>query len=798
MYRELFNRDWVYRKDTGRSIISANVLDGEAITLPHDAMIAETCTIDAPGGNSNGYYPNYDYLYGKKFFVPADWEGKIIALDFEGIYRNSKIFINGDYAGKRPNGYAGFVVYINDLLKYGEENEITVLVKNGFAPNSRWYTGSGIYRDVHLLVSDPLRIEPYGVKVTTKDVDPELAGVLVEIAMKSDSVKVRKVTAETVIVDQEGKIVASAKSPITFYAGAEVNIRQRLDIESPCLWSEFDPYLYRYQVTITENEQQLDKESGYFGVRTLRIDRKHGLRINGIETKLRGACIHSDNGVLGIASFPDAELRKARQLKAAGFNAVRSAHNPLGRAMLDACDQVGLYVLDELFDTYHSEKTKYDYTLSFEEWWEKDCESIVEKDYNHPSVIIYSTGNEIDEIGTARGAALQRKIVDKIRSLDDTRFITNAFNGLFMGIRTGHRPPEGDRFEDTLAKLPMVAENTEESYADLDIAGYNYMAARYAIDGELFPNRIILGTEDDPDDIVRLWTNVMKYPYVIGDMTWTGYDFLGEAGIYNYHYSDTPPQRVFGQSHWPDRVSYIGDIDLIGNRRSMSYYREIAYGLRKEPFLAVRRVDHYGQFYNKSKWMGEDTIPSWTWHGYEGKPAIVDVFSNADEVELFINDVSAGRKTVDRSRNTATFNVAYYPGELTAINYRNGLSAEKMTLFTAKPEVQLDVRVEKDHLSPNGADLAYIDLSLIDEEGRVNMFVQKEVSVKVDGVCTLQGFGTANPIPQPEHKYTGSTWPTYDGHALAVIRAGFEEGETTVTFSADGCESVSVVLYCTK
>jgi beta-galactosidase len=500
----------------------------------------------------------------------------------------------------------------------------------------------------------------------------------------------------------------------------------------------------------------------------------------------------------------------------------------MSKAMLIACDRLGMLVMDELSDMWTRSKNINDYSQSFPDTWERDTELLVAKDFNHPSVILYSMGNEIQEAGTAKGAELNRKIDNKIKSLDSTRYTTNAINGLLAAMKVmpqivmditkmtpeqmaammqGGGQPGGEKNEggsdalngmmgmmigpmaDAVAAHPIMSAAIEEYAESMDVAGYNYMTGRHEIDHTLYPNRVVLGAETFPADIVRLWGIVKNNPHVIGDMTWTGYDYLGEAGIGIFYYDGT----VNFSSHWPDRVAYIGDIDITGYRRPISYLREIVFGLRKAPYIAVDDLTHYGEKPGRTPWMWRDNIASWTWPGYEGKPAIVNVLSAAEEVELFLNGRSLGRKQAGEAAGfTAEFELAYEPGELKAVSYANGKETGSHTLVSAGEPVSLGVHVDRDTIKAGGADLAYVTVSLNDDSGNLNMNAVKTVTVAVEGAGTLQGYGSAQ--PQSEGSYQDTVCETYNGSVMAVIRAGKETGEIKITFKAEGCEAVTRVV----
>lgn len=829
MKRVTWNDSWKVVTSSDNSLV-ASMMGGEKadnlIRLPHDAMIHEKRTKETKNAHQTGFYPGNVYTYTKQFDVPKDWDEKRVLVEFEGVYTNAKVYINADYAGGHPYGYTNFYICADEFLKYGEVNEIKVIANNSAEPNSRWYSGSGIYRNVNIMVGNPIHIKEDGVRITSTDIETDSAVVVVDTVIVNHGTMRKEIKLQVQITDDNGNIVAEDMIPVTAFQGKETSCRQRLRVDEPKLWSVDAPYLYRCVVKLVEADQIMDDEETNFGIRKLSLDAKHGLRINGKEVKLRGACIHHDNGIIGACTLERAEERRCQQLKEAGFNCIRSSHHPISKAMLEACDREGMLVMDELFDCWTRSKNSNDYALFFEDNWERDVEQMVGKDYNHPSVIIYSTGNEIQEAGTAKGAETSRAITDKIRKLDDTRYITCAINGLLAGMNrmgeiisdiTGMSPEEmaaamasqaeaggsdagSDGLNssmnmlvgpmaDAMAVSPVMTDIIDEMEGTMDICGYNYLTSRHEMKQEQNPNRVVLGTETFPAEIARLWKIVEENSHVIGDMTWTGYDYLGEAGIGIFYYDG----RMGFMPNWPGSVAYIGDIDIIGYRRPISYYREIVYGLRKDPYIAVERLNHYGETPNKTAWMWKDNIASWTWNGFEGKPAVVDVYADADEVELFLNGRSLGKKPAgEKNEYVATFEITYEPGELKALSYRGGNMIGSFSLESASEQVELDVSVDRSELRADGSDLSYILVGLKDGQGRQNLQAKREITVSVAGAGTLQGFGSAN--PETENSYDNVTWETYDGYVLAAIRAGKEAGEISVTFTADGCETKNVKI----
>ncbi|MFE3828530.1 glycoside hydrolase family 2 TIM barrel-domain containing protein [Streptomyces sp. NPDC059092] len=813
MIRVLFNDGWQVRpKVNPFAEMGGHSVPFQPVTVPHDAMIGQERA--EPGGDAatvNGagaYFPGGTFEYRKTFLVPEEHRGKRVVLEFEGVYRDATVYINGDYAGQRPFGYAQFLIYADRFLRFGEDNEIRVEARSH--RDSRWYTGAGIYRDTWMLVGGLVRISPDGVHVTTPDIERELAVVEVATRVENDSIAIRTVDVRTEIRDGAGTVVASDSSKITVLPGEPALCRQRLYVDDPALWSPDSPALYVCGVKLMDDDGDVDAGTARFGIRSLHLDPRRGLRINGETVKLRGACVHHDNGVLGAATFARAEERRVEILKDAGFNAIRMSHNPMSKAMLDACDRLGMLVVDEAFDMWTSGKSEFDYSLSFPEWWERDIEAMVAKDFNHPSVILYSIGNEIPETGSAVGAAQGRALAEKVRSLDRTRYVTNAINGMLAVLAdlSTMRKAAGETAEDgtgintlmadpgemmnAISSSELVSRRTAESFALLDVAGINYAESRYALDKDLFPNRIILGTETFPTRVDGNWRLVKQYGHVIGDFTWTGWDYLGEVGIGRPQYLTPDTPRPAFVAPYPYLLAGCGDIDITGHRRPASHYREIVFGRRTEPYLAVRRPQHHGETVASAPWAWSDTISSWTWPGFENEPITVEVYSDAEEVELFLNGRSLGRRPVGEDHRFRTaFDTLHEPGELLAIAYRSGTESGRSGLRSVTGPVKLHADADRPVITAAGGDLAFVTLTLTDETGTVHTAADRLVSVEVTGDGTLAGFGSAD--PSTEERFDAKERHTYQGRVLAVIRPT-GTGEIRLSAVAPGCEPVEVTV----
>ena len=806
MKRTRFNDGWQVREKVNPFAEIAGVSTPyRGVTLPHDASI--TRERDPQGDPAVAYFRGGAYQYRKGFTAPADFATKRVLLEFEGVYRDAMVYVNGALAGQRPNGYSGFTVDVDQYLRPGEENEI--LVEARAHEDSRWYTGAGIYRNVWLLVGDGVHVAADGLRVTTPDV--EFEGAIVEVATSVENAGIRPQTVEVrvAVSDPQGRAAASGVAVVTVPARTSVVSRQRLYVAAPELWSAEAPSLYTATAEVIADDQAVDAVSTPFGIRRLQLDPVHGLRVNGRTVKLRGACIHHDNGLLGSATFAAAEERRIRLLKDAGFNAIRSAHNPISSALLDACDRLGMYVMDETFDMWTSNKTASDYALAFAEWWERDVAAMVAKDFNHPSVIMYSIGNEIPETGSPAGGVIGRNLAERVRELDPTRFVTNAVNGMLAvmddlkrmsgeqgagaddgaGINTMMAGP-GD-FMNMIGASPLVTERTAESFGVLDVAGMNYLDSRYVMDKELFPNRIIVGTETFPTRIDHNWLLVQENAHVIGDFTWTGWDYLGEVGIGRPQYLTGDNVPSFS-GPFPWIAAWCGDLDLTGIRRPASYYREIVFGLRSAPYLAVQRPGHDDETFHAGPWTWSDSIGSWSWAGQEGRPLTVEVYSDAEEVELWLNDRAVGRAAAGAAnRFRAEFVVTYEPGELVAVAYRDGVPAERHALRTPIGSPELVVAAEADASPAGPSDLIFVPVALADDSGNVFTDADRIVTVEVSGDGVLQALGSGNPAP--EQTYSTGSHRTFDGRALAIIRPT-GAGPITVQVRASGCLPVTVCL----
>ena len=807
MQRETYQGTWQFRS---RSAGAPE--EFETVVIPHDAVLGTT-RVDDESQMASGYFPGGMWEYRTRLFAPPEWRDRHVVLEFEAVHRSAAVFVNGNLATRQRSGSTAVAVELDGLLRYDGENEITVEARAD--RDARWYTGGGIIRPVHLSVGPKVHVPLDGVVVTTPEHDAESAVVQVLTTVRNLGSEPVARRLETTILGPSGEVVRMDRTRVSLPAGGVAHVSQRMLVRSPQRWSVDSPDLYRARVRLTPQpggaEAQADASEVGFGIRSLHLDVERGLRVNGQPVKLRGACVHADNGVVGAATFAAAEERRVAILKSAGFNAIRSAHQPMSAAMLDACDRLGMLVMDELTDVWTRAKSPEDGADHFIEQWRSDLAAMVTKDRNHPSVIIYSIGNEIPEAATWSGNALTRDLAAATRALDPTRYVTAAVNGaLFVMDGAPEIEPEllggatldpvdeinarSLSLEERMSALAVtgaVAELTEEAYGAVDIAGMNYQDARYELDRTRYPNRVIVGSETFPTRIDRLWGLVTSNEHVIGDFTWTGWDYLGEPGLGRMHYRDDPPGRgALGE--YPFLISFAGDIDITGERRPASYYREIVYGLRAEPFIAVRRPRTRGRVMKTAPWSWTDSIPSWTWSDAGTEPLEVEVYSDAPEVELFVGDVSLGRQPAGNARGyRALFSVPYRPGRLEAVAVRDGSPAERTALHTAGERRRLALTAERSVIHADGQDLAFIAVELVDDAGVRATDSDVEVELTIDGPAALQGFGSA--LPVTEEAFADFHHRLYDGRALAVIRPS-GKGRVIVTATSPGLEVVSAEL----
>lgn len=770
---------------------------GTPVTLPHDAMLAEQRSATAEGGLNISWFEGRDYIYMKKFSVSEEELASHNVLEFEGVYRKAEVWVNEKKVMFRPYGYTNFYVDLDGYLHVGE-NTVEVVARNADQPNSRWYSGSGIYRPVKLWTSPKAHIEMNGVKIRTISINP----AVVEVSVKTSAPGAVKVA----LLDGD-QVAATA-----CFEG-----RTEITVPNAKLWNVDTPNLYTAKVTFKE-----DVCEETFGIRTLTWG-KDGMKINGERVILRGACIHHDNGLLGAACHPDAVERKVRILKENGYNAIRSAHNPCSKAMLEACDRQGMLMMDEYIDHWYIHKTMHDYVEFFGEFWRQDMTDMVEKDYNHPCVILYSTGNEVAETAQPRGIALAKEMTDFLHELDSSRPVScginiffNFLNAIGMGqysdekaakeaARAAKAKAEGKKVKESAtgskffndmagllgadfmklgATLHGSDVTTRAAFANMDIAGYNYGEKRYQKDLKKYPDRLILGSETFCSDAYKFWELAKENPRLIGDFVWSGFDYLGEDGIGAWEYKEYAPE-------FEHNVGWItagaGRIDLTGKPLGEALYTKAAFELEQGPLIAVRPIFHAESSHSPSAWKMTNAMPSWSFRGWEGKRAHVEVYARAAEVELFLNGKSVGKKAM-KNNCLFTFHVPYENGSLEAVSYdANGNEIGRCKLETAGEETILQAVPEEIAVKPGH--LSFVRLQYTDKQGIVKPGERGILEVSVQG-GKLVGLGSA--CPYYERSYLDSKCDTYYGEAMAIVEAG--SGGKVIVNVTDGTHSAAAEI----
>lgn len=771
---------------------------GKPVTLPHDAMLAEPRTALSAGGTNTGWYEGYDYEYRRTLTVPENELADTHILEFEGVYHNAEVWLNGQKAAFRPYGYTNFYVDCAPYLHAGE-NELRVIARNADQPNSRWYSGAGIYRPVQLWTAKGAYITLNGVKIRTRSLDP----AVVEVRVKTTAPGTVRLTVDDLPAMQQE---SDGEAVFT------------LTLDNARLWTPETPKLYTCCVSFAD-----DVVTETFGVRKVEWG-TDGFLLNGKRYIIQGACIHHDNGLLGAVCDPDAVARKVRLLKENGYNAIRSAHNPCSKALLAECDRQGMLVMDEYIDHWYIHKTEHDYVDYFNEWWRQDLTDMVEKDYNHPCVVLYSTGNEVSETAQKRGIALTKEMTDFLHGLDDSRPVTCGVNIFFnflssigFGVYSDEKAKKeaeraekakqrgekaakkkavgsqffnnlagllGDEFMKRGATLHGCDIKTRDAFANMDIAGYNYGIYRYKHDLKKYPQRLILGSETFCNDAYKFRELAKQEPRLVGDFVWAGMDYLGEVMVGSWEYADYA-ETFDGGPGWVSAGS--GRIDLTGKPLGEALYTRVALEANNGPYIAVCPVNHTGDRHSPSAWKMTNAMPSWSWTGCEERKANVEVYARAARVELVLNGHTVGSKTL-KNDCLAKFSIPYESGTLEAVSY-DAADHEigRCKLQSAGGTTRLTLDAEEPTVKPGH--LCYIRLRYTDENGITKPLVRGNIQVQVRG-GTLVGLGSACPFNK--HSYLDSETDTYYGEALAIVRMG--DGDAMTIAASDGEYSAELTV----
>ncbi len=772
MEKQSFNSDWRFRLGDPRGWGPPEPDESwHAVDLPHDWSIELDRDPDAPNGVSVGFFPMGRGYYHKTFTAPEAWRGKRALVEFEGVYMNAEAWLNDNYLGRHPYGYTSFVLDLTPYLKIGEENKLRVRVDNSHQGNSRWYSGSGIYRPAWLYVAEPVHVAHWGVAVTTPEISKEKATVRVQAQVVNESGKHQSVAVFSQIHGPDNSVWASMEARATIEAGAKQEFVRNLQVANPQLWSPETPNLYRLETMVKIDGKTVDTETTVFGIRSIAWSAEQGFLLNGESIKMKGGCVHHDDGVMGAASYPRSEERKVALHKANGYNAIRCAHNPPAPAFLDACDRLGMLVMDEAFDCWRQGKNAGDYHVAFDDWWERDIESMVLRDRNHPSIVVWSIGNEvIERDGRSNGAAIARMLAEKVRALDPTRPVTSAING--VGRRGGQW------------------ESTDAVFAALDIGGYNYQWQVYASDHERQPGRVMFGTESFPLEAFENWMSVLENSYVIGDFVWTSMDYLGESGIGRQHY-DEDNTKFLGDYPW--HQAYCGDIDLAGFKRPQSYYRDIVWERGAKLYIAVHYPAPEGKTPQVTRWGWPDVDANWTWPGKEGQTFKIDVYSACEKVELFLNGKSLGVKPATRAEKyIASFEAPYEPGELKAVGYEGGKPAAEAALTTTGAPAAIRLAPERETIQAEAGELCFVTVEVVDEQGRVHPAADNTIFFTTQGAGEIAAVGSGNPTST--ERYRGNQRKAHRGRGVVVVKSNGQPGEIRLRAQADGLDGAEVLI----
>ncbi|MCF8357900.1 MAG: DUF4982 domain-containing protein [Prolixibacteraceae bacterium] len=783
----LFDDDWKFQLGDvqGAEMPSFNDSGWRSLDLPHDWSIEDLSnqepgkvvgpfSKESIGTTATGYTVGGTAWYRKSFSLDKDERFSQVIINFDGVYMNSEVWVNGKLAGKHPYGYTAFHFDITEFLNpAGTPNVIDVKVKNE-GKNSRWYSGSGIYRHVWLIQKQPIRIAHNGLFVNTESISENEADIAVFATVENSINNNADVKLHIRIVDANGKVAAISETPVKSIQSGTENMIQRINVPQAKLWSTANPNLYTAEVEVIANGKVTDQTITTFGIRTIHFDAKKGFTLNGKPLLLKGGNLHHDNGFLGSATIDRAEERRVELMKANGFNAIRASHNPPSKQFLDACDRLGILVMDEAFDQWVRPKNPQDYHLYFRDWWKKDLKSMIYRDRNHPSVIFWSIGNELNERADSLGYAIRKELVAEAHKLDSTRPVTEGVCEFW---------DHWGREWSTAAPV----------FDDLDVAGYNYLQKQFEADHAEYPDRIIVSTESHAADAYAYWRGVEKNPYVIGDFVWTGMDHLGETGCGNSKISEEPGPRV-GLQPWPWFSNYCGDIDLCGNKKPQSYYRDVVWDNCKIEMMVHTPIPE-GMVETFSYWGWPDEYTSWNWAGHEGKLMDVRVFAKSPMVRLELNGKVIGEQTIDTSKGiTANFKVPYEPGVLKAIALNEGKEIASKELRTTGAPAKIKLIADRSTIEASRNDLSYISVEVTDDEGHVIPDAAVPVTLTVSGVGEIAGSGNANPTDMKS--FNSPVCKTFRGKALAILRPlnNKKSGTITLLAEADGLESGEVII----
>jgi len=792
--RESFDLGWKFRRGdfSGAEVPDFSDAEWRTLDLPHDWSVEGPFDEKEPSGFCGAYLPAGIGWYRKRFRLPDSYKEKMLTLEFDGVYQLSEVWINGQFLGKRPYGYVPFFYDLTPHLKYGRENVIVVKADNSHQTNCRWYSGSGIYRHTWLLSTNKIHVAHWGTFVSSPQVAKEAATIRVSTRISNESESAARCTLVTSIIDREGNAVQSAETGLDVAARKEYEFLQQIEVNTPHLWSVADPHLYKVRNTVRTQSGVVDQYDTPIGIREAVFDADQGFLLNGERVKINGVCLHHDGGCVGAAVPERVWERRLEILKEMGCNAIRTSHNPFTAEFLDLCDCMGFLVMNEAFDEWKVPKGQIGpngYSKYFDEWYERDVQNFVRRDRNHPSVVLWSAGNEIGDQGSPQGPQTLGKLLKVFHSEDPTRMVTAGC--------------------DHIHSEPASEAATPEFLALLDVVGYNYVdrwrdrkEKYYSIDRRTFPQRRFIGTESEamggirgeyPElfpgkapavgffqflrgrnvDVEQLWKFVSTYDYVAGDFMWTGIDHLGEA-------------------RWPMKGSSSGVIDTCGFKKD-------------------------GFYFYQSQWTDKPVLhifPHWNWEGKEGQNIPVTCFTNCDTVELSLNGRSLGVKgyefprlgmegrwgnlpdRIKVLRTTAdlhlSWDVLYEPGALKAVGTKDGKIVATAEIYTTGQPTSIGLSSDRESIVTDQRDVAHVIAQILDDKGRVVPTADNEVTFEIDGAGSL--VGTDNGDPANHEDYKSNHQKAFNGLCLAIVKSNGKPGQIQVRAVAPALQSADVTI----
>lgn len=801
-----FNKDWTFHLGdiADAQSVDYDNSDWRSLTLPHDWAIEGDFSADNPSGAGGGALPGGMGWYRKTFRVDKSMQDKKIFIDFDGVYMNSDVWINGNHLGHRPYGYISFRYDLTPYLNFDGENYIAVRVDNSLQPNSRWYSGCGIYRNVRLTTVNPVYVDLWGTYVVTPEIAKDKARVVVKTTVKNEASEDKSIVVKTEIVDSLGKLIVSTSSDLHLSLGTSDEIEQDIDLQNPILWTIENPYLYRVVTKLYEGKTQIDEYTTPLGVRSFSFDAEKGFILNGEQTKIKGVCMHHDLGCLGSAVNKRAIERQLQILKEMGVNGIRTAHNPPAPELLQLCDSMGFIVQNETFDMWRKRKTTYDYSLHFNEWHERDLTNHILRDRNHPSVFMWSVGNEVLEQWThadadtldieqanlllnlkrdpadlksensemSVNALLAKKLVDIVKSLDSTRPVTsgnnepNPYNHLFQSgtmdiIGFNYHEYEYDNVPENFPGKPFLASETTSA---LMTRGYYRMPSDSMF---IWPSRWDIPFYDSSYSCSSydnchvpwgsthelVWNKVKSNDFISGMYIWTGFDYIGEPTPFSF----------------PARSSYFGIVDLAGFPKDVYYMYQ-------------------------SEWTNKDVLhvfPHWNWA--EGDE--VDIwayYNNADEVELFLNGVSQGTKKKENNKLHVSWRLTFEPGTLKAVSRKNGKEVLSREIKTAGEPHRIRLTADREVIAANGKDLSFITVEVLDKEGNVCPNADNLIHFNINNNGIIAGVDNGSPTSM--ERFKDNKRKAFYGKCLVVIQSEKTKGNIKLTASSEKLEKAETVI----